>query len=226
MPATLVSVSGVQEVYMLKDRIKDMTKGYVVVEYKWVFLAKSAALCLIVITVLMLAGWATSPAKQVNAAPAVSTGPSPVDAGKLFKPVILRWMRDNSEMPEQILSTIYDAAVKNNNPDIIIAIGLVESKFNPAAKSKKGAMGLMGIMPNVWLDELKAKGLVKEKRDLYAIPVNLASGAYIFERYLSRTNSIEKALFEYVGGDPDYAGKVLQALGEIYLARSSGTARS
>jgi len=209
---------------MLKDRVKDMTKGYVLVEYKWILLAKFAVLCLIVITFsfLMLAGGATSPARQVNAAPSVSVSASTVDVGRSFKPVILRWMRDKSEMPEQVLSIIYDAAVKNNNPDIIIAIGLVESKFNPAAKSKKGAMGLMGIMPNVWFEELRAQGLVKERRDLYAIPSNLAAGAYIFERYLSRTNNIEKALFEYVGGDPYYAGKVLQALGEIYLARSSG----
>lgn len=205
---------------MLKDRVRDMTKGYVLVEYKWVLLAKFASLCLIVITFLMLAGGATSPAKQVNAAPSVSVSASTVDAGKSFKPVILRWMRDKSEMPEQVLSIIYDTAVKNNNPDIIIAIGLVESKFNPVAKSKKGAMGLMGIMPNIWFEELRAQGLIKEKRDLYAIPSNLASGAYIFERYLSRTNNIEKALFEYVGGDPYYAGKVMQALGEIYLARS------
>ncbi len=210
---------------MLKDKIKDMTKGYVLVKYKWVFLAKSAALCLIVITFFMLAGGNTSPARQLNAVPAASAVPAAADA-KSFKPVILRWMRDKSEMPEQVLSTIYDTAVKNSNPDIIIAIGFVESKFNPVAKSKKGAMGLMGIMPNIWFEELRAQGLVKEKRDLYAIPSNLASGAYIFERYLSRTKNIEKALFEYVGGDPDYAGKVLQALAEIYLARSSGTAGS
>jgi hypothetical protein len=205
---------------MLKDRVKDMTKGYVLVEYKWVLLTKFVALCIIVITFLMLAGGATSPAKQVNAAPSPSVGASGVDVGKLFKPVILRWMRDKSEMPEQVLSTIYDAAAENNNPDIIIAISLVESRFNPVAKSKKGAMGLMGIMPNIWFEELRAQGLVKEKRDLYAVPSNVASGAYIFERYLSRTNNIEKALFEYVGGDPYYAGKVLQALGEIYLVRS------
>lgn len=212
---------------MLEDMVKDMTKGYVLVEYKWVLLAKSAALCLIVTTFFMLSGGdATSPAKQVNDAPALSVGAPTVDAGKSFKPVILRWMRDKSEMPEQVLSAIYDAAAKNNNPDIIIAIGLVESRFNPVAKSKKGAMGLMGIMPNFWLEELIAQGLVKEKRDLYEIPSNVASGAYIFERYLSRTNNIEKALLEYVGGDPYYAGKVLQALGEIYLARSSGTERS
>lgn len=211
---------------MLKDMVKGLLKGCALVEYKWVLLTKLVALCLIVMTFLMLAGGATSPARQGRDDTSVSVKVPTADAGKSFKPVVIRWMKDKSEMPEQVLSTIYDFAVKNNNPDIIIAISAVESRFNPFTKSKKGALGLMGIMPNVWFEELKAQGLVKEKRDLYAIPVNVASGAYIFERYLSRTNNIEKALFEYVGGDPYYAGKVLQALGEIYLARSSGTGGS
>lgn len=207
---------------MLKDRILDMTKGYVLLEYKWVLLMKFIALCSIVTVFLMLTGGAPSPANRADDAPSMPVNAPAIDARKSFKPVILRWMREKSEMPEQVLSTIYDAAAINNNPDIIIAIMLVESNFNPVAKSKKGAMGLMGIRPKVWMEELRVQGLVKEKRDLYAIPSNVAAGAYIFEKYLAKTNNIEKALHEYVGGDPYYAGKVMQALGELYLARSLG----
>jgi len=210
---------------MLKDRIRDITMGYVLVEYKWVLLTKFLALCAIGMIFLILAGGAADRPKQVYAAPSAAVSASAADAGKLFKPAILQWMRDKSEMPEQVLSAIYDAAVASNNPDIIIAISYVESRFNPFAKSKKGAMGLMGIMPHVWIEELKARGLVKEKRDLYAIQSNVASGAHIFEKYLSKTNNIEQSLLEYVGGDPLYAGRVLQALGEIYLARSLTTGK-
>jgi soluble lytic murein transglycosylase-like protein len=145
------------------------------------------------------------------------------DVNKAAKPAILQWMRNKSEMPEQILSNIYDAAVKSSNPDLIIAVCLVESSFNPNAKSSKGAMGLMGIVPKVWLDELKKQGIVKERRDLYMIPHNIASGAYVLGKYLSTTNNLEKALLQYVGGDPYYPGKVMQALGEIYLARTDRT---
>lgn len=52
-----------------------MTKGYVLVEYKWVLLTKFVALFLIVTTFLLLAGGATSPATQVNAA-CIPAGPA------------------------------------------------------------------------------------------------------------------------------------------------------
>ena len=209
---------------MLKDKFKTIMKGYVVVQYKWVLLSKLAASCIILVAGLLLAGGATGPSRQLNNV-AVASAAAPADGAAHFKPAILKWMRDNSEMPEQVLSAIYDAASKSNNADIIIAISLVESRFNPEAKSHKGAVGLMGIMPHVWLEELVELGLAKDKRDLYAIRTNVAAGAYIFERYLSKTNNIQKALFQYVGGDPDYADKVMQALGEIYLARANASAR-
>jgi soluble lytic murein transglycosylase-like protein len=122
-------------------------------------------------------------------------------------------------MPEEILLEIYREAVNNINSDLILAICVVESNFNPGVKSKKGAIGLMGIIPGAWLDELKAQGIVREKKDLYQISNNIASGAYVLQKYLSRTKTLEKALIDYVGGDPDYARKVMKALGELYLAK-------
>lgn len=51
-------------------------------------------------------------------------------------------------MPEQVLSDIYDEAVKYAYSDLILAICAVESNFNPVAKSQKGAIDLMGILPS------------------------------------------------------------------------------
>jgi soluble lytic murein transglycosylase-like protein len=135
------------------------------------------------------------------------------------KPAVVEWMRHKSEMPDQVLSSIYDAAEKNINTELILAICMVESNFNPGLKSSKGAVGLMGIMPAVWLEELKVRGIVQERRDLFLIRNNIDSGIYVFEKYLARTGNLEKALFDYVGGDSDYVKKVLQALGEIYLIK-------
>jgi hypothetical protein len=91
---------------------------------------------------------------------------------------ILKWMKENSEMPDHVLAKIYKAAANTGNRDLVLAICLVESNFNPHVESHKGAIGLMGIMPDIWLEELKAEGIIKEKEDLYNISGNIAAGAY------------------------------------------------
>jgi soluble lytic murein transglycosylase-like protein len=136
-------------------------------------------------------------------------------------PVVLEWMKNNSKMPEHVLADIYRAAVSNGNSDLILAICLVESNFNPNVKSDKGAIGLMGILPQAWLDELQAQGIVQNKNDLYHIPTNIAAGAYVLQKYLSNAKTLERALINYVGGDPAYVRKVLKALRELYLAKWS-----
>ncbi len=138
-----------------------------------------------------------------------------------INPVILEWMKNNSRMSEKVLTDIYRAAVNNGNADLILAICLVESNFNPSVKSNKGAIGLMGISPGAWLDELQAQGIVRHKDDLYQIPKNIAAGAYVLQKYLSNAKTFERALINYVGGDPAYVRKVLKALRELYLAKWS-----
>lgn len=206
---------------MLTGRIKDIMKGYVVVEYKWVLLTNVSALIVVSAIVSVLAVWTVSSSKTVSTVSAATAAMAPAAKPKeiSFKPVILDWMKNRSEMPEQVLSGIYDAAVKNANPDLILAICFVESGFNPAAKSSRGAVGLMGIRPSVWSEELKKQGIIADKRDLYMVANNIAAGSYVFGQYMAKTTNIEDALLQYVGGDSAYAGKVLQALGEIYLAR-------
>jgi soluble lytic murein transglycosylase-like protein len=137
------------------------------------------------------------------------------------KLVILQWMKKHSEMPEQVLSKVYSVAMNNVNADLVLAICLVESNFNPNVESEKGAMGLMGIMPDVWLEELKTRGIVREQDDLFRISNNINSGIYVLGRYLARTNNVKEALIRYAGGDPAYAGRVLQILGEISRVRRS-----
>lgn len=134
---------------------------------------------------------------------------------------ILKWMKENSKMPDQVLASIYKAAANTGNRDLILAICLVESNFNPHVKSHKGAIGLMGIMPDVWLEELKAQGIIREKEDLYKISGNIAAGAYVLATYLSETNDLRQALIRYVGGASWYATKVFRAQSKIELARNS-----
>lgn len=191
--------------------LKDTKKGYIGAVSRKVLLTMLVVSCLIVIPGFALVFAARDLVRPVNV----------VYPPREMNPVILEWMKNNSGMPEQVLSDIYRAAVHNVNSDLILAICVVESNFNPNVKSKKGAIGLMGILPGPWLDELKAQGIVREKEDLYQISSNIASGAYVLQKYLSRAKTLEKALIDYVGGDPDYVRKVMKALGELYLAKWS-----
>lgn len=142
-------------------------------------------------------------------------------AKEATKQAILKWMKENSEMSDHILDKIYHAASNTGNRDLILAICLVESNFNPHVKSHKGAIGLMGIMPDVWLEELKAEGIIRERKDLYKISGNIAAGAYVLATYLSETNDLRKALIRYVGGASWYATRVFRAQKHIELVRNS-----
>lgn len=135
---------------------------------------------------------------------------------------ILDWMAENSAMPAPVLAKIYKAASATGNRDLILAICLVESNFNPDAESDKGAIGLMGIMPGVWVKELKDQGIIREKDDLYKISGNIAAGAHVIETYLSETNDLRQALIRYVGGASWYATRVLRAHKQIRLAQNAG----
>ena len=146
---------------------------------------------------------------------------SSADPNGATKQKILDWMAENSAMPDHILTKVYNAAAITGNRDLILAICLVESNFNPHVQSDKGAIGLMGIMPGVWVKELKEQGIISEKEDLYKISGNIAAGAHVLTTYLSETNDLRKALIRYVGGASWYATKVLKAQQQIRLAQYS-----
>jgi soluble lytic murein transglycosylase-like protein len=206
--------------------LKKELDGYTVIQYKWIVLARIIAVCFILVAAFTLTRTAMDWIKPAYASYKSETGNPETPEGtaeitlpveEKVKPALMAWMRKRSEMPDQVLSSIYDAAVTHANRDLILAICLVESNFNPKVKSNKGAIGLMGIMPNVWVEELKAEGIVSGRRDLFLIPNNIASGVYVIEKYMRIHHSLEKALFRYVGGDSSYVDKVLSALGEIHL---------
>jgi soluble lytic murein transglycosylase-like protein len=198
---------------MLKQKIRKHMR----IMYKKVSLVQYGLLILVTVCSLSLAyafmvangpanAWYSSPSRNVK---------------ETTKQAILQWMKENSEMPEQVLTKVYNAAAMTGNRDLILAICLVESNFNPHVESDKGAIGLMGIMPGVWLEELKVQGIIKEKDDLYKISANIAAGAHVLATYLSETNDLRQALVRYVGGASWYATKVLQTQKKIELARLS-----
>lgn len=189
--------------------------------HKRISSAQYLFLSLVAIISLALIYMARVPGEREDAHYPVSYNRSGVGVNEATKLVILHWMKENSEMPEQVLSKIYSVAMNNVNADLVLAICLVESNFNPHVESDRGAIGLMGIMPDVWLEELQTHGIVKGQDDLYTISSNINSGIYVLGKYLARTNTLREALIRYAGGDPAYAAKVLRMLGEISRMRRS-----
>ena len=201
---------------------KEKIRGYAVVEYRRLVFMRAAILFFVLLAALLLI-------KSYTADLSVQSEAAAADSGHQVRPVepyvqnmkdaILDWMKRNSEMPDETLSRIYDAASANPNGDLLLAICKVESNFNPHIRSQRDALGLMGVRPGVWLAELKERGILQSRRDLYLIRTNLASGAYILQKYLVKRQKLEEALNDYVGGDPGYVKRIVQSLGEIYEAR-------
>jgi soluble lytic murein transglycosylase-like protein len=201
---------------MMKDRIRNYLGGR-----NWQAMLLEYSLAAIIVAIgLALASAIVAPYGQANADYLLSAH-RVRDEKTATDRAILQWMKDNSRMPQQVLSRVYDTALSSVNPDLVLAICAVESNFNPHAESDKGAVGLMGVMPAVWLDSLKARGIANDKEDLYMIPNNIASGVFVLKWYLANTHNLREALRGYSGGDPAYAGKVLRAVEKISRARRS-----
>ena len=98
-------------------------------------------------------------------------------------------------------------------PQLINAIIKVESNFNHKAISKKKAYGLMQVRYSVWKDELKKRGIIKTKQDLFSKKKNIEAGTFILNHYLLKNNNdLRKALHKYSGGANNYYEKVMANL--------------
>jgi soluble lytic murein transglycosylase-like protein len=93
---------------------------------------------------------------------------------------------------------IYDIAVRHSvNPQLVAAVIHVESAFNPRAVSRKGACGLMQLLP----DTARRFG-VKKKKDLFDPSKNLEAGVKYLKWLTQRFGGdVEKILAAYNAGE-------------------------
>lgn len=118
----------------------------------------------------------------------------------------------------KLLQAVHSAAIEANlQPELVLAVIEVESRFNRFAISSAGAQGLMQVMP-FWKDEI---GRGSDRlTDVYT---NLRYGCHILHYYLKRERgNLVPALARYNGsyGQTWYAERVLQAWQNRWLVGS------
>lgn len=109
---------------------------------------------------------------------------------------------------------------KNLDPQLLLAVIAIESRYNPFAESAVGAQGLMQVMSTVHRDKLSEVG--GGQTAVFNPVVNMQVGAQILADCIKRRGSVEGGLACYVGaaGDSDggYGASVIAERRRIALA--------
>jgi soluble lytic murein transglycosylase-like protein len=110
---------------------------------------------------------------------------------------------------EIFLTTVhYEASRAGLDPQMVLGVIQVESRFRKYAVSRAGARGYMQVMP-FWVELIG-----EDKQNLFSLRTNLRYGCTILRHYLDiERGDLFRALGRYNGslGKSKYPEKVLQA---------------
>jgi len=116
-----------------------------------------------------------------------------------------------SSVPRSLWRLLYPAPVgeplirharaNGLDPDLVAAVALQESAYNPLAVSAAGARGLLQLLPDVAAELAHAAGQNAFKPDdLFDAEVNLKLGCAHLRDYIRRAGSVPRGLAAYNGG--------------------------
>ena len=120
-----------------------------------------------------------------------------------------KFVADPGTRIEMLKLIHYEAKRVELEPELVLAVIEVESRFDEFAISVSGARGLMQIMP-FWLEEIGISD-----NNLFKIRTNLRMGCTILRYYMDlESNHLSRALARYNGslGKTIYPNKVIAAL--------------
>jgi len=102
--------------------------------------------------------------------------------------------------------------------DLAAAVAQAESGFNPAAKSRAGATGVMQVRPDVHRDLLAFRFGAVEPWSLVDPEKAILAGCFLLAGYLREEKTVERALSRYLGApDPLYFERVSRYRTEITI---------
>ncbi|MYN13189.1 transglycosylase SLT domain-containing protein [Pusillimonas sp. TS35] len=120
-----------------------------------------------------------------------------------------------------LVNTVFVVARERGlDPQLVLAVIAIESRYNPYAESHVGAQGLMQVMPKVHKDKFEAftDGQIAALNPI----ANIRVGTQILYDCIRRRGSVEGGLACYVGAtgpsDGGYGAKVLAERRRIALA--------
>ncbi len=134
---------------------------------------------------------------------------------------ITTFIKDNQpKISTDVANLISKSVVKNSAsynlpPGLLIGIIDAESKYNPMARSKAKARGLMQIMFKVWGKALN----IKNFKELYEIDLNINYGSRILKVLLKQEGTLSKALSKYLGttSSGKYRDQILNTFAKFEL---------
>lgn len=136
------------------------------------------------------------------------------DAKILEKYIRVKYPKIKKNIAKKVaVKTIRKCEEHDISHALVIGIIDVESSFNPNAKSRKGARGLMQVMYGSWKKEMR----LNSKDELYDIDRNLDVGIKILKGKMDKNDgNLRKALRSFNGsGGNRYANKVLASTNEF-----------
>jgi soluble lytic murein transglycosylase-like protein len=119
------------------------------------------------------------------------------------------FVEDPKDRLELLRQVHYEARRVDIEPELVLAVIEVESRFDEFAISVSGARGLMQVMP-FWLEEIGISD-----KNLFKIRTNLRMGCTILRYYIDmEPGDLGRALARYNGslGKTIYPNKVISAL--------------
>ena len=140
---------------------------------------------------------------------------------RALRSYIARKYRIASSVAGALISTAFIVAREMNlDPQLILAVIAIESRYNPYAESHVGAQGLMQVLTRVHTDKFTefSDGAIAALHPI----ANMRVGSRILRDCIDRRGSVERGLACYVGAtgpsDGGYGAKVLAERRRIALA--------
>ena len=127
------------------------------------------------------------------------------------------------QMPDSVvedvaLQVVDVSAMESVSPLLVLGITEVESHFNPMARSKVDARGLMQVMPE-WVGKLDG---LESVNDLHNIDTGIRYGIRVLKIQLDENGgNLDRALYDYSGKSRTYSMKIYTAMGKLAAFRWS-----